>query len=387
MKVILALFTVCLFSVSLATAQTPAPTPPPSGPVGPVGPAPAKASSLTNFEKWFAFESTGGGFTIKFPVKPVSEPGTPVPGTSGLLRYVTMLSAGAGRFFQIHYYDFQGHLNSPELATTAGMNEMAKFGEGRGLKLKTRQTTQQGKCQIEDAILAGEKTGVFPIPSVMKVRTLFSGDKVYVMLAESPDLADDIKATDYFLDSFAVTGGCVAAIKSATAKLTKGNDEGTLDSETGWRHFASNYGISFLLPTGATTERWEDSALGRTVNKFSYLSATNGVVFSVEIVNTFSVRDVKDSVRAGEALDLTIIQLRANFAKNNYVLGTCIPQSAGATWGRECSVTHTDPDQQGRARIFVTPNWTFVLTALRETETTDLAAENRFFNSVTIDPK
>src|SRR6185436_9209863 len=98
MKVILALFAVGLFGFTLAAGQK---TPPPaSGPVGPVGPvvaddpppaakapvggpgrrslllapAPVKVPPLPGYDRWVSFDSPAGGFTIKFPAKPKSNP-------------------------------------------------------------------------------------------------------------------------------------------------------------------------------------------------------------------------------------------------------------------------------------------------------------------------
>jgi hypothetical protein len=417
MKVILALFALCLFGFTLAAGQNP--PPPASGPVGPAGPVvaddppppPAKApiskppristgpngpvveadsrpaAPLPKYEKWFAFESPAGGFSVKFPAKPVSNPGIPAPNVSGLLRYVTALNAGAGRYFEVDYYDYKGHLNSPEFARTASLTAMIAAAGTRNLEAKARRSFANGRCQIDEATLGPKSTGPLPILLLMKIRVLYSGDKLYILLGNSLGDNADAKAVDQFLDSFIVNGGCVDAIGSATAKTTKGTDAGTLDAATGWQRFETTYGISFLLPTEAQTEDWEDNALGKNFIKFMYLSSINGVTFSVEALNAFPLPDAKDTVRAANVLDSNVIQLRTNIAKDNFVLGTCTPQMAGTVMGRECSVTHTNPDLRGRARIFVTPKWTFVLMALRETETTDQSAEDRFFNSVTINDK
>jgi hypothetical protein len=411
MKVILALVAFCLFGFTLAAGQSP-PAPGPVGPVGPAEPPPAKASPLKppsvstlpngpivedddvprskplpKYDRWFGFESSAGGFTIAFPAKPVSNPGIPAPNVPGLLRYVTALNAGAGRFFEVDYYDYNGHLNSPEFARTASLNSMIATAGTRNLEVKARRSFANGRCQIDEATFGPKSTGALPLPLLMKIRVLYSGDKLYILLGNFVGATEAAKAVDHFLDSFAVNGGCVDALGSTTAKTTKGVDAGTLDPATGWQHFETSYGISFLLPTEAQTENWEDNALGKNFIKFMYLSSTNGVTFSVEALNAFPLPDARDTVRAANVLDSNVIQLRTNIAKSHFVLGTCAPQIAGTALGRECPVTHTNPDLHGRARIFVTPKWTFVLMALRETETTDQSAENRFFNSVTIDAK
>lgn len=425
MKFILALVASCLFS-ALVAGQTPAPTPPASGPSGPVGPAgpppanlppagarqskpgptgptgpsitlepsPQKARALPAFDRWVNFDSPGGGFTIKFPAKPVSQAGAASPNAPGLLRYRTGLDAGAGRYLEVNYYDYQGHLNSPESAKTAGLNSMIAYAQARDMEVKARRKITNGRCQIEEATIGPKANGSFPLAMVMKVRVLYSADKVYILLGGGPHDVEIVKAVDYFLDSFAVTGGCVDAIGSQNIRTTKGKAEGTLDTATGWYRFETSYGISFLLPTGAVTENWEDDALGKNFTKFMYLSSINGVTLTVEIANNFVSTESTATARADTVLDATEVQLRENIAKFGYVLGACTPQMLGSVRGRECTVTRTPtgptdtiPEKRGRTRILVTPKWTFVLMALREAETTDPSAENRFFKSVTIDPK
>jgi hypothetical protein len=412
MKVILTLVAFCLFSFTFAAGQN---SPPASGPVGPSGPAnqppartpvrkhgrarpaqpgdlialaPPKSSTLPNFARWFAFESPGGGYTLTFPAKPTSDPGVPVPEAPGLTQYRTWLNAGANRYFEANYFDFHGQLNAPELALEGGVSSLVNQLIARGFDVADRRSGTIGGCPSKEATLQTKPGDGTRLPIRIRIRTLYSGDKVYVLTAQAEVGSEDAEAIDSFIDSFAVTGGCVGAIGSTTPrKITNGELEGTLDPTSGWQRVDTDYGISFLLPTAAATEKMDENALGRNVHKFSYLSAVNGVVFSVEILDTLPMAPIDSGAQADTVIDTMLYSLRQNLAKDQIVVGVCTPQPLRTVPGRECAVTRSGSDVKGKSRVLVTSKSTFILMALRETETTDQSAEDRFFNSVTIDPK
>lgn len=366
------------------------PPPPPPGPIGPArGPVrqTMMPAPILSFSRWTTYTSEAGGYSVKFPGKPAILQKLAHPDIPDFYRYLAVVNLGGGRIFEVAYFDFKGQLSAPEARQEAAVTAVETVVTARQGKLIDRRSFTAGKCQVKEITLGSQPGSDPSMPGLLKSRIYYSGDKIYTVSAQGPNTIEHAAFLDQFLDSFGITGGCVDAIYQESAtKSNKTTVEGELDSATGWQHFETPYGISFILPGQAELNTIvEDSPFG-VYHFYSYSNVVANRVFSVEIIDV-RVETLPKAVQQTAALDAVTAQIKLNLAKEGMTLGECTPKTTGTLTGRECALSRSSPEITGRAQIFATNKRAYILTSSRLVETTDETAATRFFSSFTITEK
>lgn len=377
------------------TKPTPTPTPvivlpPPSGPIGPArGPVlqTMMPASIPSFSRWTTYTSEAGGYSVKFPGKPVVTQRLANPAVPDFLRYIAYVNLGNDRRLEVDHFDFKGQLSGAAARQEATITGVATIYEGLGGKVTDRRSFSRGNCQMKEVTIV-DPSGTNPeIPGLLKLRSFYSGDKLYAATVQVDNTPDQLVIADQFLDSFSVTGGCVDAIfKESAIKSNKTKVEGELDAATGWRRFETPHGISFLLPGEADLNTVVENTPVGTYDLYSYSNVVANRVFSVDITTT-RIESLAKAARQAAVLDAVTLQLKMNLEKDGLKLGDCAPKTNGDLTGRECGLSRNSPEITGRVQIFATSKHAFILISSRLVETTDETAATRFFSSFTITEK
>jgi hypothetical protein len=299
---------------------------------------------------------------------------------------MTSFDGPNGRHFQVTVISFKQGLNSAVGAKEGGLSGMINSFVEDGGKLVKREEITRGTCSGIEAILQVPHFTT-RVPSLVKARTFSSGDRVYLILyGGAADTAQEKTVADHFLDSFAVTGGCVDSaaaygVRPSTTTVVSGNPE----TPNGWQRFTVQ-GITFLLPGTAELVTERIAGPKGPIPHYTYGHGGLGHVFSVEIFDGFDPEFRNSPGLLEASIDGTVAATRKTMETAGVRLSDGKPVRLGSMTGREFQLVVEDGSSRGRLQIFATKSRTYALTAFQLEDKADPALISRFFAAVAVQP-
>lgn len=388
-------FTLALLSAcwSAASAQTP-----PDIPMGDPRPAPGPSRGGSSTVKTGpaevpraagVFKSEAGGFSVRFPFEPRVEDVPFRNGTISFTRHVFTSVMPGGMFFEVEYADMQPGYGVSDLSLEGGASGVTHALEARGAVSLTRETIKRGSCEGREVTLSlpnpsGRK------PGFAQARIFYSGYRLFsVLFVAERDAPSARKVGLEFMESFEVTGGCLAASAPSLPKAkTTGFIEGTRDPVTGWRRIeVEEFGLGMLMP--GATEHDSDRAQAEPfpLMHHTYIYRGEEAVYSAEVMGDYPPEFGSMPGSHDSLLDTTSYALKKNLGRVGFVFTPERESKLGALKGREYEMSNEKTGAHGRVQIFATANRVYIFMAFMRGKTGDPSNLERFFSSVKLSAK
>lgn len=340
-----------------------------------------------NFAGWREFKSEEGGFTAKFPGPPQIQDFPFQKGPLSLIRHShTFVRDDLG--FGVEYTEFPLGFSNHELMIEGGMSGLKRTNEAAGGTLLSETTVVRGNCTGREVSFSTPSRGSDK-PRFSMARFFVSGQRSYIVIFTGKEAGAALRELgQFFMDSFALTDGCVNLVGGANGPSTSPKNEtvmGTVDRGTGWRLIENaRLGFSVLMPGVAShqTEQVQQQPF-RTVHD-AYRVSVNDAAYSAEVLGPYPSRFRTSEVNFQTAIDITMYALKKNLEPRGFVLTEMRTLSLGQYPGRELALVNDKLKSRGRAQIYATPTYTYIFIATTPDQANGATDVNRFFASVRV---